>query len=208
MHGLETVAAVHRTDLAGQNIEALGLPTSGATLLDRSVAYWRRFLEFVCSGGDYPVLERAVEYLERERPRVELTPRLVWGDASLRNMLFEGLKPCAIMDFEFSHVGVAAFDAAFYAMMDYVMAEGFAQAPRLGGFAGIRATLERYEELTGWELPARDYFLRMAVTYMSLATTRVYQRLAREGRVPRETVAANPPLVILERILRTERLPD
>ena len=42
---------------------------------------------------------------------------------------------------------------------------------------------------------------------MRLIDTRVFQRLAREGRVPPELVAANPPLRILERILSSGRLP-
>ena len=208
INGLEAVIAVHRTDLRGEAIADLELPVGGPTLLGQSVAYWRRYLELVCEGGEYPVLHEAVDYLERERPALDFEPRLVWGDASLRNLLFVDLVPCALMDFEFAHVGVHAFDAAFYALMDYVMAEGFAQTRRLDGFLGVQQTLDRYEEITGWEVPRRDYFLRMAVTYMSLATTRVFQRLAREGRVPAETVAANPPLLILERIFRTGRLPD
>jgi aminoglycoside phosphotransferase (APT) family kinase protein len=208
VHGLEAVIAVHRTDLRGETVADLRLPVAGATLLEQSVAYWRRYLELVCEGGDYPALVEAVGYLERERPALDFEPRLVWGDASLRNMLFADLVPCTLLDFEFAHVGLHVFDAAFYAMMDYVMAEGFAQTRRLDGFLGVQQTLDRYEELSGWEVPRRDYFLRMAVTYMSLATTRVFQRLAREGRVPAETVAANPPLVILARILRTGRLPD
>jgi aminoglycoside phosphotransferase (APT) family kinase protein len=207
LRGLEVVAAVHQTELAGESSVELRLPTPGTTLLDQSLAYWRRYLELVSAGGDYPVLVTAVEHLERERPSLELAPRLVWGDASLRNMLFSGLEPCTILDFEFAHVGLYPFDVAFYAMMDHVMAEGFAQSPRLSGFLGIQQTLDRYEDLTGWPVPERDYFLRMAVTYMSLATTRVFQRLARDGRVPAETVAANPPLMILEQIVRTGRLP-
>jgi aminoglycoside phosphotransferase (APT) family kinase protein len=209
VNGIEAVAAVHRTELTREACRDLTLPVSAATLLDQALGYWRRFLGFVSEGGDYPVLEAAVDWLERERPSIEFTPRLVWGDASLRNMLFDGLKPCALLDFEFAHVGIAAFDIAFYAMMDYVMAEGFAGgAPRLSGFFGVQRTLDRYEQITGWAVPEREYFLRMAVTYMSLATTRVYQRLAREGRVPPETVAANPPLAILGRILSSGTLPD
>ena len=178
-------------------------------MLDQSLAYWRRYLELVSAGGRYPALETSVAWLERERPEGEFTPRLVWGDASLRNMLFDGLRPCALLDFEFAHVGIYAFDIAFYAMMDYVMAEGFARgAPRLSGFLGVQETLDEYERITGWPVPSREYFLRMALTYMSLATTRVFQRLAREGRVPPETVAANPPLTILGKVLSSGRLPD
>ena len=50
----------------------------------------------------------------------------MWGDASLRNMLFDGLRPVALMDFEFAHVGLCDFDIVFYALMDPVMARGFA----------------------------------------------------------------------------------
>ena len=208
-NGIGAIAAVHRTELTREACRDLTLPVSAATLLDQSLGYWRRYLEFVSSGGDYPVLDGAVAWLEQHRPAVELTPRLVWGDASLRNMLFEGLEPCALLDFEFAHVGIAAFDIAFYALMDYVMAEGFAGgAPRLSGFYGLQQTIDHYEQITGWSVPSRDYFARMAVTYMALATTRVFQRLAREGRVPPETVAANPPLTILGKILDTDRLPD
>ena len=208
-NGIEAVAAVHRTDLRGEDCHGLTLAVPGASPLDRMLVYWRRYLEFVSQGGEYPQLEQAVAWLERERPDLEFEPRMVWGDASLRNMLFEGLHPCALLDFEFAHVGIAPFDIAFYALMDYVMAEGFAAgSPRLAGFVGIQRTLDVYESITGWPVPAREYFVRMAAAYMSLATTRVFQRLAREGRVPAETVSSNPPLLILGKIMESGRLPE
>ena len=110
-NGIEAVAAVHRTDLRGEDWHGLTLAVPGTTLLDRMLAYWRRYLEFVSQGGEYPVLEQAVAWLERERPDLEFEPRMVWGDASLRNMLFEGLNPCALLDFEFAHVGIAPFES-------------------------------------------------------------------------------------------------
>lgn len=209
LNGVAAVAAVHATVLPSGMAADARLPTAGATLLDQSLAYWRRYLEFVSARGAYPLLEMAVSYLERERPAgLELPPRLVWGDASLRNMLFDGLTPSGLMDFEFAHVGLYPFDIAFYALMDYVMAEGFGEGtPRLPGFPGIMATLDHYEALAGLAVPARGYFLRMAVTYMSLATTRVFQRLAAEGRISESAVAKPPPARILADMFMNDRLP-
>ncbi len=209
LNGVAAVAGVHGCKLSAAMSADCTLPTPGATLLDQSLAYWRRYLEFVSAGGEYPLLEMAVSYLETERPQgLVLPPTLVWGDASLRNMLFEGVTPTGLMDFEFAHVGLYPFDIAFYALMDYVMAEGFGEGtPRLPGFPGIMETLDYYEQLTGMPVPARGYFLRMAVTYMSLATTRVFQRLAAEGRIPESAVARPPPARILEDIFMNDRLP-
>ena len=208
LNGVEAVAAVHATDLSDGSLVDAALPTPGATMLDRMLSYWKLYLSLDSQGGSYPMLETAVEYLHRDRPEVDFEPRLVWGDASLRNMLFDGLRPSALMDFEFAHIGIYAFDIAFYALMDYVMAEGFAdRAPRLPGFASIADTLDYYESLTGLPVPHRDYFLRMAVTYMALATTRVYQRLAAEGRFPPAAIATNPSLRTLTEIFTSGRLP-
>lgn len=207
-NSVETLAAVHRTELGPQDVADLGLPFGGATLLDQSLCYWQRYLELDSQGGRYPALEKSIEWLADERPDADFAPTLVWGDASLRNMLFEGLEPCALMDFEFAHVGIHAFDVAFFALMDYVMAEGFAGgAPRLPGFAGVQETLDLYERASGRAVICREYFLRMALTYMALATTRVYQRLAHQKRVPQELVAENPPLRLLDGVLRSGKLP-
>ena len=122
--------------------------------------------------------------------------------------LFEGVTPCALLDFEFAHVGLRQFDIAFYALMDHVMAEGFAGgAPRLPGFPGINETLDLYEDLTGLAVSHRDYLLRMALTYMALSTTRVYQRLAARGQVDPAEVSRNPPLRLLAEANSGRRFP-
>ncbi|OCC23307.1 hypothetical protein MB02_11760 [Croceicoccus estronivorus] len=68
---------------------------------------------------------------------------------------------------------------------------------RLTGFRGEEQTFDHYEKLTGRGFDHRLYFCRMAVTYMALANTGVYQRLARAGKMPQSQIAQNPPLVHL-----------
>jgi aminoglycoside phosphotransferase (APT) family kinase protein len=206
-NGVEAIAALHATDPRVAGIEDALLPAPGATAIDRMLGYWDRYLALVRQGGEYAPLEQAVAWLHRHRPPLD-DAGLVWGDASLRNMLFAELRPSALMDFEFAHTGLRVFDIAFYAMMDHVMARGFAAgAARLPGFAGVGETLDYYESLTGRAVPSRDYLLRMALTYMSLATTRVFQRLAAQGQIDADEVARNPPLCLLQEAFSSGDLP-
>ena len=123
-------------------------------------------------------------------------------------MLFADLSPCALLDFEFAHFGIPAFDVVFYVMMDYAMAQGFAEgSARLPGFLGLADTVAYYEAHTGRPVPAPEYLLHMAITYTSLATTRVFQRLHAQDRIPGNLVGENPPLRILRELLATGRIP-
>jgi aminoglycoside phosphotransferase (APT) family kinase protein len=177
--------------------------------LDRMLQYWRLFLEHVESNGEYPELSESVSWLCDNRPLDSFEEGLVWGDASLRNMLFEDLEVSAMLDFEFAHYGVVDFDITFYAMMDHIMAAGFAGgARRLKGFPGMQSTLDHYEATSGRPIRHREYWLRTALTYSALSTTRVFQRLAAAGVVEPADVGANPPLVMLRSILEGIPLPD
>jgi aminoglycoside phosphotransferase (APT) family kinase protein len=208
-NAVDVIAALHRCDVATIELRHARLPAHGQSSLDRMLAYWQRFLAMVREGGEYPVLEQAVGWLVQNRPELAADEGLVWGDASLRNMLFRDLQPAALMDFEFAHIGLRVFDIAFFALMDHIMATGFAAgAPRLPGFAGIGATLDYYESVSGRPVPARDYLLRMALTYSALATTRVFQRLAAQGRIATAEVARNPPLQMLGEAFASGNLPD
>ena len=209
-NGVSAIATLHQTDVrAGGLGEDCRLPSSGDTSLQRMLSYWSLYLEMVERGGDYPILRQAVDWLHVNAPVMESSEGLVWGDASLRNMLFKSLQPAALLDFEFAHVGLQHFDIAFYAVMDWVMASGFANdAPRLPGFPSIPATLDYYEELTGSRVSNRAYLCTMALTYSALSTTRVYQRLESAGNIAPEDVRTNPPLRMLESVLQGQTLPD
>ncbi|MBA6413772.1 phosphotransferase family protein [Parahaliea sp. F7430] len=204
--GVAAMLAVHNSHLSAEESKELSLPLAGETALQRMLNYWSLFLRHVESNGDYPVLRAAVSWLHDNQPNYDSEPRLVWGDASLRNMMFEGLAPSALLDFEFAHLGLWELDVAFYPLMDFVMADGFAGgAERLSGFAGLSDTMDYYEALSGRKMVHREYFLRMALSYMALSTTRVYQRLAINGSISSQAVYDNPPLQLLEDIMSGKR---
>lgn len=200
--GLRAIAAVHATPMNAQQRNDFALPCAGTSPIDRLLSYWDLFLDHVEMNGRYPCLRASVDWLHAHKP-VDCGPEgFVWGDASLRNMLFHGSHPAVLLDFEFAHWGLRAFDVAFYPLMDYVMAQGFANgAPRLGGFGGMADSFDYYQEVSACPVAEREYFARTALTYMALSTTRVYQRLAVQGVIARADVARNPPLALLDDLM-------
>lgn len=200
--GIEAIAAVHATPVSTAERERFALPCAGGDALQRMLSYWSLFLAHVEQGGSYPGLRAGVAWLQAHRPDGCERDGYVWGDASLRNILFDGNEPCALLDFEFSHVGLSEFDVGFYALMDHMMAYGFAGgAPRLRGFGSMADTFDHYESLSGRTLPHRKFLLLTALTYMALSTTRVYQRLAAQQLIERHVVPGNPPLKYLEAVM-------
>lgn len=208
-NGIKTIAALHSANFSSEEGVQCRLPVSGDTGMQRMLNYWTLFLDHAGSCGATDTLSESVAWLHANAPEGCADEGLVWGDASLRNMLFKDTDICALLDFEFSHCGVLAFDVAFYALMDHIMATGFADgAKRLAGFPGIGQTLDYYEDCTGRNVNHREYWLRTALTYSALSTTRVYQRLSSHGRIKPEDVASNPPLEMLRNVLAGGTLPD
>ena len=200
--GLRAIAAVHAIPLNAGQRKQLALPSDGTSALERLLNYWELSLQHVELNGRHPSLRASVDWLRVHAPEDSGRQGMVWGDASLRNMLFSGNQPAVLLDFEFAHTGLCAFDVAFYPLMDYVMAKGFANgAPRLRGFGGMADSFDYYQEIAGVTVTEREYFLRTALTYMALSTTRVYQRLAAQGVIGREEVARNPPLSLMDDLM-------
>jgi aminoglycoside phosphotransferase (APT) family kinase protein len=194
---IEALATLHECDLDAAGIRPFTLPTPGATALDRALGYWRRYLEFVGDGDEFPLLAEAVDRLHTERPATTLPDALVWGDARLGNMLFVDGRPSALLDFEFCHVGVREFDVAFFSIFDSILARHFLGTARLPGYLDHDRTLDHYEAVSGCRIGDRDYFTLMACTYSALATTRVLQGRAAAGYVDPSFVHLHGPMAAL-----------
>ena len=144
--GVETLARIHALDWRRLGLALLGEPRDGADALDRQLAYWRRYLDWV-GGPPQPVLRAALSWLEAHR----YVPRrlaLCWGDARLPNMIFRDGAVVGVLDWEMAFVGDPEADVGWWIFMDWATSEGYG-FPRLEGFPGPAETIAQYEDLAG-----------------------------------------------------------
>jgi aminoglycoside phosphotransferase (APT) family kinase protein len=144
--GVETLARIHALDWRRLGLAFLGEPRDGTDALDRQLAYWERYLDWV-GGPPQPVLRAALAWLQSHR----YVPRrlaLCWGDARLPNMIFRDGAVVGVLDWEMAFVGDPEADVGWWIFMDWATSEGYG-FPRLEGFPGPAETIARYEERAG-----------------------------------------------------------
>ena len=107
-----TLARLHATPIAG-----LTLPVEGQGGDSRE-----RFLEILDHYHDqlhrvqreaFPILEAAFAWLYANASLIDRVTTLVHGDYDLRNVLFEGGRLTAVLDFELAHLGHPAEDLGY-----------------------------------------------------------------------------------------------
>lgn len=147
MGGLEAMAAVHKADWKGLGFDFLDRPSYGATGQEQQLGYYRAFLDWAAEGNEYPLFERAFDWLADNRPNDEPVG-LIWGDARIGNQIFSGTDCIAVIDWEMATLGNPAADLAWFMYLDRHHCDGIS-VPRLDGLPDKRETIDRWEELTG-----------------------------------------------------------
>jgi len=107
-----TMGAVHGIEpsAAGLSAAKQGLSTQRhiEILLDRFEDQWHRR-----RAAESAVLAAAFAWMRTAMPQEPIALRIVHGDCSLRNLMFEGDRPTALLDWETWHLGDPAEDLAY-----------------------------------------------------------------------------------------------
>ena len=141
---VEAMAAVHGFDWNVPLVTRhLGAPADCAAAIAGQVRQVERWLAQAASLGPFPVLERALEWL-RGNPADYGTPSFLWGDARPGNLIYQGTRVAAILDWEMAGIGPAEFDLFHFLLTDEVVAE-LNSVPRLAGLP------DRTETIAAWE---------------------------------------------------------
>jgi aminoglycoside phosphotransferase (APT) family kinase protein len=132
-------------------IHGLGSATLPAALptleFDDVVARWREVYEDRGLVRD-PVVEEAFDWVAARAPQAAW-PGLVHGDYRLGNMLVDGERIRAILDWELAYQGDIRFDLGYLALPRTAGKHLRARTPLMAGFADRGWFLDRYAELTG-----------------------------------------------------------
>jgi len=183
--GFEAMAKIHRLDYRAAGFGFLEAPELGATGLDEQITRYEKYLEWAARGKTQPTTEAALAWVQANRPREE--PRcLVWGDARIGNIIFDGTKPAAVIDWEMVCTGSPEMDVGWAIFLDRHHSEGI-NTPRLEGFPSYEETIAHYEKHSGHAVAHLHYYQVFAGFRFAVIMIRIAQQLVEYGIMNRET---------------------
>jgi aminoglycoside phosphotransferase (APT) family kinase protein len=177
--GFEAMAKIHRLDLDATGFGFLRRPELGANGLEQELASYQKYLAWASAGREQPVAEAALEWLRKHQPGGE-PEGLVWGDARIGNIIFDGTEPVAVLDWEMVTCGSPEKDLGWAVFLDRHHSEGIG-APRLEGFPSYEECMARYQGLTGHRVAHLHYYQVFAGFRFSCVMMRIAQQLLHYG---------------------------
>jgi aminoglycoside phosphotransferase (APT) family kinase protein len=134
-------------------------------------------------GVRVPIIERSLDWLERHWPADPGPDVLCWGDARIGNIIYQGFKPVAVLDWEMAAIAPRELDVGWFIFLHRFFQDiaEFFGAPGLPDFLQ-RSDVERcYTELTGWQLRDMDFYLTYAALRHAIIMARIRRRMIHFG---------------------------
>jgi aminoglycoside phosphotransferase (APT) family kinase protein len=196
---VDVVAAINTVDWQALDLSFIeGRHAPG--LLGR-LDYWADAFQWASEGQHNPTVEAARAWLDANAPTDEPIV-LSWGDARPGNVIYRDAVPAAVVDWEICSLGPPLQDLSwwFFVHRAYYgdLHTGEPDAPvGLPGFPSREATLQRYEQLTGYPTEAIDYHEIFAGYRMAIGLERMGRLFAQFGLVgPKSQWHRNNPATL------------
>ncbi len=180
----DCMAKLHRLDVSRAGFDFVKRPKLGANGLDQELAYYDEYWRWASAGRSHPVLEPAREWLEANKPTHE-DESIVWGDARIGNMIFDGSKPSAVIDWEMVNWGSGEKDVGWAIFLDRHHSEGMG-VPRLEGFPSYDDSLAYYAEKSGRTVKNLHYYQVYAGWRFGIVMLRIAQQVHHYGLMDAE----------------------
>lgn len=201
---VDALAALHAIPDAPARFPSLRRDAAGATPLARHVGASRRWYSFVAAGGaPCPLVEQAFDELARRLPAGAAAEVLSWGDARIGNVVYDGLRPAALLDWEMAGLGPAELDVGWL-ICSHLVFQHLAASVGLDGmpeFLREDDVVARYER-SGRRLAPLGFFVAYAAVLWAVVLLRTGTRQVHFGERP---APARPEEFLLHRPL-LERL--
>jgi aminoglycoside phosphotransferase (APT) family kinase protein len=129
-------AQIHAIDLdraRRDGVDLSFLPPSGGDDIARLLAEQRAYYDWARGDLRLPIIERALEWLAAHAPKNPGPTVLNWGDARPGNVMFDGLTPTAVLDWEMVNSGPAGVDVGWLVFMHQFF-QSLADVFQLPGF--------------------------------------------------------------------------
>jgi len=152
--GVEALAAIHR--LPVEPFAFLDDPARGEGGLRQLLQYWLDSLEWASVPSGDHVLEQTGAWLCDRFP-ADPVAGLSWGDSRFGNMLFDGERCAAVLDWEMVSLGGPLVDLAWWLLLDDALSVDVGLA-RLEGLGSRADTMRLWQERTGIEVPDLTWY--------------------------------------------------
>ncbi len=204
---LRVLVDLHAIDLGDGAFAFLSPTTAGETALRRHVEDWRAFYEWMREGRTFPLIERAFSWIDENWPADEGAPVVSWGDSRIGNMLFDGFRPVAVLDWEMASIAPRGVDVGWMIFLHTFFEDIAAQMnlPGLPEFMRPDDAWASYEAGSGVVVSATDrhFYAVYAALRHALVMARVHARRAHFGEA---VWPDDPDDAIMHRALLTRML--
>ena len=161
---------------------------SDSNALRRNFNWLKSWYEFAVPDiGRSPLVERSLEWLEVNWPEdVAATDSvLVWGDSRIGNVLYDGFRPAAVLDWEMATLGPREMDVAWiiFAHMVFQELAGLAGLPGLPDVMREEDVRATYTEHSGVELGDLKWFYVYSGVIWACVFMRTSARRIRFGEI-------------------------
>ena len=199
---VDVLAEIHRTPI-GPHTEFLELDQPGDTALRRHVNHWREYAHWARQGRTIPVLDEAEAWLEDNWPAEAdaREPALSWGDSRIGNMMYDGLEPVAVFDWEMAGIAPVEVDLGWMTFLHTFFQDITEDLgmPGMPDFMDPDDVAERYVQASGREIDDLHWFRTYCAYRHGAIMVRVIDRQIHFG----DTEPAEDPE---EAILHRDRL--
>ena len=183
---IEVLVGLHAIDLSAVDTAFLDRPEHGATPLDQHLGYQRWYYDWARGDRNFTQIDRALAWLEANRPEDEGPTVLNWGDARLGNTMFRDGAPVAVLDWEMAALGAPEVDLAWAVHLhDFFkdLAVRFEVDP-LEDFFDRDRVIATYEALSGRTVQNYDYYDVFAAIRYAIVSIRTGETSVATGTLP------------------------
>lgn len=183
---IDILAKIHALDPVELKLDFLAMPELGETPLDQELAFYENFYRWAYGPNEHPHVGPALDWLRSNRPPEPSKPSLVWGDARIGNMIFQGPRCVAVIDWEMARLGDPMMDLAWGLFLDRYHTEGNG-LPKLPGFFTREQTIAHYVERSGNSAENVAYYEVLAGMRFSVILIRLAKQMKHYEFLPEDS---------------------
>ena len=175
------IARIHAVDWERAGLKEIYRGTKEESPLQAQISAYRSHLNQASGRKRYPLLETAFDWLHENRPD-ETSPVLNWGDARIGNLLFDGSKLTAVLDWEIADITPREVDMGWFIFFErFLRKNGIDDRP---GAMSDNEIVAFYEKQSGVQLADLEYFQRWAAFRLAVMRLRAGVFAIKRGTEP------------------------